>query len=770
MVQGGTGRGGRSSARVALVPRQLKKQFLAEVRRALSGELGGLADELEVDHDALVHEASNRAPEILAPVIDDWDRLEEARRTRVAESSWPPLFSRWLHRLRNINAYTRVVFLVLTVLALATAVLPLIQATLFVVGSVNSLILFSLLLGIGLIAIREAYELTVPDAEGLRRERLLAAERQFTRKLREFCVNAWLTQRLNKARSIPFDIELIYRGSPRLAEVDDPRHEIPTAARDRLVKMLKRMPGGAIGLAGPRGVGKSTLMRSVCREKGEQARSAVHVLVDAPVEYEPREFILHLFAQVCSKIVGEEEVSRLRQWDRPFKARSGLVAAVRSHPHQLLGPLLVLLGAALRWWPALSSSINVDRHSGGTVLLAVGAVMTFATAVLEAPLWRRALKGRLAWQREPEQRRDVNTALLRLRQIWFQQTYSSGWSGGFKAPLVALEGKLSGGTELADRQMSYPDVVRLFRDFLGQISSGQREVRIGIDELDKMEAEAAHRFLNHIKTVFRIPNCFFFVSVSEDAMSAFERRGVPFRDVLDSSFDDVVRVPHLELSRSIELIQRRVVGLPQPFAYLLHGLSGGLPRDLIRAARELFELEKGTKLSTAAAYLTSFDLRERAFATRVAARQLQAEEGRALLSEWLQRVEPALGKPQSLLAICEHFGDEFLDELQFAIPDESLASERRELRRLATEVAVACYLVATMLELCEMLESTAIKRDSDRTRALVDQLATAFQSSPGDLELAWETVSGARRALDLSSVAFPRDDPQSEGRITAHLT
>lgn len=250
-------------------------------------------------------------------------------------------------------------------------------------------------------------------------------------------------------------------------------------------------------------------------------------------------------------------------------------------------------------------------------------------------------------------------------------------------------------------------------------------------------------------------------------MSAFERRGVPFRDVLDSSFDDVVRVPHLELPRSIELIQRRVIGLPQPFIYLLHGLSGGLPRDLIRAARELFELEKGTKLSAAAAQLTGVGLRERAYATRVAARRLQTEEGRALLSEWLQSIEPALGKPLLLLAICEHFDEEFLDKLPLVIPDGKLSSERRGLQRLASEVATACYLVATMLQLCERLESSSIARDDDGTRALVEQLATAFQTSPADLELAWEAASGVRDALSLPFLAFPRGAAQGGTKIAA---
>jgi hypothetical protein len=84
------------------------------------------------------------------------------------------------------------------------------------------------------------------------------------------------------------------------------------------------------------------------------------------------------------------------------------------------------------------------------------------------------------------------------------------------------------------------------------------QVRIGIDELDKIDSvHDAGRFLNEIKVLFGIPHCFFLVSLSEDAMSQFERRGLPMRDVFDSSFDDVVRVGPLDASRSVALLRER---------------------------------------------------------------------------------------------------------------------------------------------------------------------------------------------------------------------
>src|SRR5260370_36913284 len=78
-------------------------------------------------------------------------------------------------------------------------------------------------------------------------------------------------------------------------------------------------------------------------------------------------------------------------------------------------------------------------------------------------------------------------------------------------------------------------------------------------------------------------------SVSQNAMSSFERRGLPFRDAFDSSFDDVIQLDYLNLESSRRLIARRVMNVPHPFICFCHVMSGGLPRDLIRRCRSLFE-------------------------------------------------------------------------------------------------------------------------------------------------------------------------------------
>src|SRR5262249_39269906 len=131
-----------------------------------------------------------------------------------------------------------------------------------------------------------------------------------------------------------------------------------------------------------------------------------------------------------------------------------------------------------------------------------------------------------------------------LKAIKFQQSYTSGWSGALKLP-IGLEGGVNRAVTLAQNQLSLPEVVYFLTRFLEEVSH-KYQVIIGIDEMDKLASdELAHQFLNEIKSIFGLEHCFYLISVSENAMSNFERRGLPFRDVFDSSFDDFVHVEHL---------------------------------------------------------------------------------------------------------------------------------------------------------------------------------------------------------------------------------
>ena len=72
-------------------------------------------------------------------------------------------------------------------------------------------------------------------------------------------------------------------------------------------------------------------------------------------------------------------------------------------------------------------------------------------------------------------------------------------------------------------------------------------------------------------------------------MARFALRGLPMRDAFDSTFDTIVRMPRFELPDSRALLTRRVVAMPEVLVLFCHALSGGIPRDLIRFARQCLD-------------------------------------------------------------------------------------------------------------------------------------------------------------------------------------
>jgi hypothetical protein len=183
-------------------------------------------------------------------------------------------------------------------------------------------------------------------------------------------------------------------------------------------------------------------------------------------------------------------------------------------------------------------------------------------------------------------------ALETLLQIRIQQSFASertriaSVSGPSVLP-AKVELDVKRGVTWTEREKSYPELIADVKTFLGAVAE-EYEVVIGIDELDKLRtADSVEDFLNDIKGIFGVPGCYYLVSVSEDAAAGFERRGAPFRDVFDSSFDDVISLRPLDLVSARKILHGLLLGWTEPFIGLCFVLSGGLPRDLWRVAHEL---------------------------------------------------------------------------------------------------------------------------------------------------------------------------------------
>lgn len=93
----------------------------------------------------------------------------------------------------------------------------------------------------------------------------------------------------------------------------------PVPAGRELAELVDSLDGGSFALAGPRGSGKTNLLRAFCRGAYRRQGQAadLSVLVAAPVDYVPREFVLHLYARACHAALAHlREADRRGGWRR----------------------------------------------------------------------------------------------------------------------------------------------------------------------------------------------------------------------------------------------------------------------------------------------------------------------------------------------------------------------------------------------------------------------------------------------------------------------
>ena len=392
-----------------------------------------------------------------------------------------------------------------------------------------------------------------------------------------------------------------------LSEVYDPAiFELETPSFQQVRRLLDNTPGGSIGLAGPRGTGKTTVMSSFVegRSRRSDEKRGRAIRVSAPVDYVTRDFILHLFAELCgSVLVPEPPFLRPYYADQPMRR-------LRSFSYAYAGPIGIVFSGALAIWGLTLLLFAIfrlsldSRYWVGPVLIAAAIVIAYLSQRISLITTRQQKIEQLeeaerrdaaaraqappAQAREGVSDRIAELASKYLDVIRFQQTYTDGWSGSLTASAGIAQGTagITGGTSYLRNLLSLPEIVDSFKEFVTANVADAGPVIIGIDELDKIErGDKAQAFLNDVKSVFGVEQCYFLISISEDALANFERRGLPVRDAFDSALDDVIRVSPLDYSTALSLIRIRIVGLAEPYAALIYCLGGGLPRDLIRWAR-----------------------------------------------------------------------------------------------------------------------------------------------------------------------------------------
>jgi Cdc6-like AAA superfamily ATPase len=371
--------------------------------------------------------------------------------------------------------------------------------------------------------------------------------------------------------------------APTLVELSSGKIS-PSRTHSDVVDFIRNHETSAIGIAGPRGAGKSTLMEAV---RSTEDLVTHHVLLTAPVKYVAMDFTRRLFAQVAREIVAKSGYSV----EAEHRARRRRFRTQRAIRNALTVGLFAVLACAVFLWAIDNNSPLAWQWQ---TTLGFAALFLLVLIVL-APVVSAVLYGtRPAHFSLP---RSVRLAVDELEDLAWSLEHGQKESSSLKL----LTGLTLGGEDSITRkrrERSLPELVADFREMLTQFSRDRKDPSnerfvIFIDELDKLaKVEDLTEAVNGIKDLMHIPGVHFVVSVSVDALVQFEQRGMAARDAFDSTFDTVFRMRGLTLNESKDILEGRVANFPTVLTHGCHVWSGGLARDLLRTARRCVEIHR----------------------------------------------------------------------------------------------------------------------------------------------------------------------------------
>ena len=468
-----------------------------------------------LDREDIAGTAAKQLRDLLQTVqLDAVAELHE--RAEEASKQEPTLLS-------IVSPWTVALFLGVLLL-LSGGVLSIVLAS----GIVTTALLFSLLAAVGGYAIRRGQIISKKFDNARRRS--ASAWRHYHQAVIDHTVKPVIREVINN-RLKHYDRQLTVLTFPGLM-TDDPLFWIDTDNSRRLLDLTAVMPeGGSIGLAGPRGCGKTTLLGALCTAnlRLPSRRTPEAVLVTAPIEFTSRDFLLHLFARICQQSLRNAPLGNsLLPAERSDTMRGGRrVRFIRRHPGMatLLG-VLCLIASLFVAYAALPTAQQVVAwhwlrvrlaglfgknhawvfahtgqawhflHSLDTRLAIISATLFLAGLIFLLMVAKRLVSWLLS-----RAKRDTETEQLarrHLRNIRFQQSYSYGWSGSLTVPIAQVG--INEALSLAEYQQSLPDIVATMREFLGYIATKSRPVVIAVDELDKVASDVtAAQFLNDLK-------------------------------------------------------------------------------------------------------------------------------------------------------------------------------------------------------------------------------------------------------------------------------
>ncbi len=359
---------------------------------------------------------------------------------------------------------------------------------------------------------------------------------------------------------------------------------------NRLESILKSN-GGAYGITGPRGSGKSWLILRGVRWATEN--KGVGLWFPTPSDYGAEPFLVALADNLAKEVQHSFPRGAPKWYDR-FTST--------------IWPALVSFFVFVWFLSSIYLSANVNSISEHPFLsenflsleisLQIRIYLTICMLVFSLLMF-------FGFTTTSRYRLDkhIYTKAIQLRQrLRYTETQRKSSESFAKLSKTILAG-FSSKREIAltERTTTIASLVYELRSFMRDIVDlHNHPIVIGIDELDKIhDAGEARRLLRDVKGIFEVEGVHFLVSVSDEARRNLELGTLHGKDEFNSSFYTVIEVLPCRPNECVKLLEKRSPNIFEEDAALtLSILSAGNLRELVRLADIVGHVyEKGTLIS-----------------------------------------------------------------------------------------------------------------------------------------------------------------------------
>jgi ABC-type dipeptide/oligopeptide/nickel transport system ATPase subunit len=538
----------------------------------------------------------------------------------------------------------------------------------------------------------------------------------------------------------------------------------------RIENFIERTDGAVIGLTGVRGSGKSSVIEKIV--KNAKDKGYFTLTISSPTGYDEKAFFRMVFSRLC------EEVNK--KIEEKFRIRTTLDKIAKTEINKNRTLLFLIFGIPLVILTLIGYFADQPVKDLSTLIKELIPVLTvYILYILLIPLFLLVI--RISKEQKRAKRHPKMVGLYRLTQdiletLKYEKTtsYQAEAKVGF---ISQIAGVFKIGKELKTRPFTLPGLTSEYNDYISKVietfepvpqseteqkrtesnalnpkrrkffgskrgtaPSGGKAI-ICIDELDKItDPEQVKKLLRGVKGVLFQKNCYYLISISEDAVKSFKTRFSAERDMLESTFDEIIDLDRINLDIAREIAKKRIgykdeAEPPREVKKsidMICVLSGGIPRELMRNLRQVSMNVEWKDISPIEAWKILFDKKIRDFKNEVKLASI-SEDIKTEIYEKIYEIADQVA-PDNLFNM--ELNNTAEQEKKFI---KEITKEIDDLQKSTLELKI----YAVILEY--------LKKDESNGEEFLDRLLNAYSMLPYNKKLSDKNINTAISLLTVES-------------------